>query len=174
MSIRDEEISRIRKYTEAIGVKLVMRNKSNKFAAAEWHLDGSQITIYIAKPENKTQTVLSLLHEIGHHMDWVHHKNREEDLKITEVYGRVDFGNKKHITTKSDRKVVYDLEKAGTEYWDMIVKDLDIKIPTWRIEQQKQFDLWQYEYYYENGYFPNRGLRREKMKELKEHCKNLY
>ena len=171
MSIRDEEIARIRSYTEALGVKLIMRNKSSKVAAAEWRLDGSQITVWIIQPENKTETVLSLIHEMGHHLHWIHHKNREEDAKINEVYSRVEFSNKVTKSTEADRRIVLNVEKAGATYWDVIVKDLNIKIPTWRIEVQKRFDVWQYEYYYENCCFPNRAERRAKMKALKKELK---
>jgi hypothetical protein len=172
MAKRDEEIVRIRKYCEALGVKLVMRNKSSKMAAAEWRLDGSQITVWITQPENKTETVLSLLHELGHQLWHVHHKNREEDIKIIEVYNRIVLSSKITESTEADRRVVLNVERAGAEYWDVIVKDLDIKIPAWRIEAQKRFDVWQYEFYYENCHFPNRADRRLKIRELKEELKN--
>lgn len=167
MGQRDIEISRIRKYCEAIGVKLVMRNKPNKNAAAEWHLDGTQITVFLAQPENKLNTVLSLIHEIGHHLWHVYQNNREEDLKITEAYSRITLSRKKTHSTEADRRIVLNVERAGITYWDVIVRDLDIKIPTWRIEYQKAVDIWHYEYYYENGCFPNRVVSREKLKELK-------
>jgi|WetSurMetagenome_2_1015567.scaffolds.fasta_scaffold295017_1 hypothetical protein len=166
--IRDDEISRLIKYAEGLGLKVVFSYANEKHASAEWTLDGSEITIFKKNNWSKTETILSLIHELGHHLWFIHSKDRNPDLKFEEAIDKQNLTeeliNKK--TPKKLRKKILDVEIAGSDYWEIVVKDVNIKLPMWKIKVAKIFDIWQYEYFYENGTFPKYTVKKNKYKEL--------
>lgn len=168
MSIRDEEIKRLTFYAKGLGVKVTIWNKRKSGAAAEWTLDGSQIEVYAAPGTSKTEVILSLIHELGHHVWFIHEKERQPDLKFEEAIERENLveENSKTPAPKHLRKKIYDVEKASTEWWLSIYKETDIKIPEWKLRAAMEFDMWMYEEYYETGFFPKGRRRREKYKEV--------
>lgn len=167
--IRDDEIKRLVHYAKGMGVKVIIHNKSDPDADGRWYLDGSTIEIY-AGALNKTDMVLSLIHELGHHVWFIHEKDRQPDLKFDEAICRenivAEVNDKKNLTPKHLRKKIYDVEAASSLWWNAIIKDTNIKIPQWKIDYQREFDVWQYEVYYENGAFPTHKLKKEKLIEL--------
>lgn len=172
--IRDEEIKRLIHYAKGLGVKVIIYNKDDPNKAAEWALDGSTIEVY-SEGMTKTDIITSLIHEIGHHVWFIHEKNRQPDLKFDEAITRDNLTqkvkDKKNLTPKHLRKKIYDVELAGTQWWGTIIKDTNIKIPTWKVDMQMEFDMWMYEQYYENGVFPKRKDKVQKFKFLKEKWK---
>lgn len=161
--IRDEEIKRLIHYAKGMGVKVIIYNKNNSDADAEWTTDGSMIKVYVNSKTSKTDIVLSLIHELGHHVWFVHEKDRQPDLKLDEALERHDDTNPapKHL-----RKKIYDMEKASTEWWWSIYKDANIKIPEWKVNAAMEFDTWMYEVFYETGKFPIGKKKKEKNKEV--------
>jgi hypothetical protein len=163
--IRDREIDRLLKYCEALGIKVVFVPDLD--GSAEWAIDGSEIRINKTRNTGKTELILTLIHELGHHLWFVYKKQRQPDIKFDEAITKQFFAeNRGESTPKQSRKKILQIEKEGIKYWDIVVKDVDIKIPSWKIEMNKEFDIWQYEVYYETGKFPVRAVRRVKLKEL--------
>lgn len=167
MGIRDREIDRLIKYAQGLGLKVSFIN-TNATHAADWVIDGTEIRIYTRKNKSKTDTILSIVHELGHHLWFIHEKERQPDLKFEQAIDRENLyiSKVKAKTPKKLRKKILTTEIEGTKYWEVIVKDTNIKIPTWKINLQKEFDIWTYEVYYETGKFPIKKNRVEKLKEL--------
>jgi hypothetical protein len=163
--IRDREIDRLVKYCQALGIRVVFTSDLDG-SSAEWAIDGSEITINKKRNKIKTDLILTLIHELGHHLWFVYKKERQPDMKFDEAITREYFSNDKKLTPKRLRKKILEIEREGLRYWDIVIRDVDIKIPSWKIEMQKEFDLWQYEVYYQTGKFPVRRIRREKLKQL--------
>lgn len=174
MTIRDEEIKRLIHYAKGMGVKVTIYNKPNKGAAADWTLDGTSITVYAGKSVSKTSIVLSLIHELGHHLWFIHEKDRQPDLKFHEAIDRenIFLENKAIPTPKHLRKKILGVELAGTAYWDTVIKDVGIKIPKWKVEAAKEFDIWMYEMYYENGKFPQGKFKTDHYSEVRKKHEN--
>lgn len=168
MAARDEEIQRLIHYGKALGVKVIIYNKSKNGAEAEWTLDGSLIQVYASAKKSKTSIILDLIHELGHHVWFIHEKNRQQDLKFDKAITRENlFQEETDIPTpKHLRKKIWDVEVAGTQWWDVIYKDTNIKIPKWKLDASKEFDMWMYEMYYENGHFPKGKFRADKYREV--------
>lgn len=168
MGIRDEEIKRLTYYAKGLGVKVIIWNKGRKGAAAEWALDGSQIEVYAKPGTSKTEIILSLIHELGHHVWFIHEKKRQPDLKFEEAIERENLVEENGETPapKHLRKKIYDVEKASTEWWMSIFKETDIKLPEWKLHAAMEFDMWMYEQYLETGFFPKRAARRIKHREI--------
>lgn len=169
--LRDEEIKRLTHYAKGLGVKVIIYSKNDPDAAAEWTIDGSLIQVYAGPGTTKTDIVLSLIHELAHHVWYIHEKDRQPDLKFDEALTRenltAEVKDKKSLTPKHLRKKIYDVELAGTKWWHIIAKDTDVKIPDWKVDMQMEYDMWTYEQYYENGIFPKRSESKKKLKELK-------
>ena len=168
MGVRDQEISRLVKYAEALGVKVSFINRDSSHPA-DWVIDGSEIRIYTKKSYSKTDTILSLIHEIAHHLWFIYEKERQPDLKFEQAISIQNLVEEdlKTIAPKNVRKKILQVEKEGIKYWDIIIKDTNIKIADWKIQANKEFDIWNYEVYYETGSFATRKVRKDKWKQIK-------
>lgn len=173
MSIRDQEISRLVSYAEGMGVKVRFNNVS-KDNSAEWTLDGSLITIFTKTNKSKTETILSLIHELGHHVWFIHEKNRLPDLKFEEAIERENLFAEDLATTPAPRKLrnkILRCEVAGTKYWEAIWKETNIKLPKWKLYAAMEYDVWQYEIYARTGHFPKGPFKRNKLREIRDRHK---
>lgn len=155
--VRDAEITRLTNYLKGLGVKVTFSNADSEYVA-ECALDNSEIVIYKKQNTTKIETVLSLIHEAGHAVNHIWNEDRTVNQSLAAALDK--------STKKARYKVLQDERKAAT-YWDIICKDTDIKIPKWRIEYQKEYDLWLYEYHYETGSLPTSRVKQEKRKQLK-------
>lgn len=162
MGIRDEEIKRLIHYAKGLGVNVILHDRDDKDNAALWHTDGSTIEVFAPQNKPKIDIVLDLLHELGHMAWFIHEKDRQPDLKFEEALGRPEDS-----TPKDLRKKIYDVELAGTAYWDAIYKETNLKIAKWKVDSQMEFDMWMFERYYETGKFPKGKEKKEKLKEIK-------
>lgn len=175
--IRDDELNRLVKYAQGQGVKVIFSSVKTQDHAA-WTLDGTEITIYQSQNLSKTEKILSMIHELGHHAWFIHEKNRQPDLKFEEAITRQDQYEEKIKdlpTPKKLRKKILDIERAGTQYWYTIYKETNMKFPLWKLFAQMEHDVWQYEYLYKHGEFPKRPLRRAMWKEFKaKHIAKVY
>lgn len=168
MSVRDEEIKRLIYYAKGLGVKVIVyKERRRKGDAAAWTTDGSQIEIFAKSNSSKTSIILSLIHELGHHVWFIHEKERQPDLKFDEALERENLvGKGDRAAPKHLRKKIYDVEKASTEWWNSIYKETDIKIPEWKLTAAMEFDTWMYEEYYETGFFPKGKHKKDKYREV--------
>ncbi len=160
MGIRDNEIARIISYLKGLNVKVTFNNTQKNGTFADASLDSTQITVYTRMHRSKTEILLSLLHEAGHIVHAIWQKDREVDKILEKALD-------KQNSSKKARKKIYQDEKAAIGFWDVIIKDVNLKLNPNRIEFQKEFDLWMYEYFWKKGKFPIRQVKRDKTKELR-------
>lgn len=174
--IRDKEIERLVHYAKGLGVKVIFSRKKNSEDAAVWALDGTEIIIFTKSQTSKTDMILSLIHEIGHHIFFIE-RNRQPDEKLEEAITRQDLieeENSKKPTPKKMRKKIYKVELDSSKWWETIYKDTDLKFPVWKLYAQKDFDIWIYEFFYKTGNFPKTKERKEKWKTIREKYKGKY
>ena len=165
--VRDEEINRLTKYAEGLGLKVTFSPTLND--AAQWVLDGSEIIISTKKNISKMETVLSMIHEIGHQVWFIHEKHRHPDLKFEEAIDRQNLFETEYLDTPAPKKLrhkIYKAELDAAEWWEIIYKDTGCSFPLWRLQAAKDYDLFQYRVYYETGHFPNRAEKHKKNKEI--------
>jgi len=157
--IRDEELNRLIRYAQGMGLSVrFMPYVRGSDVSAEWHNDGSQITIYTTSRCSKLEKILSLIHELGHHKAFVNN-DREVDPKIDEA---LDSEEKRH------RKRVWNMEIHDSKYWEEIYRDTNCQFGLDRLEMQRELDIWRYEFLYENDREASIKERRAKKKELKK------
>ena len=168
--IRDQELTRLTKYAQGMGIIVTFSNHRKPGAYADWTIDGSAITIYKHANATKIEKILSLIHELGHHLHFVHEKNRIPDIKFEEALDTVERileeGLPLSEVPASRRKKILDIERSGTAYWEAIYKETNMKFPVYRLYLAMEYDLYQYEIYYETGKFPTKKENDKKRKEL--------
>lgn len=163
MKIRDAEIQRLINYASGLGVAIIYDLHPNKSADADWDLSGTKITIYTHNM-NKTDIILALIHEIGHAKWYITKHHRQLDAKFAAAIDE-EYSNKP--TTQKARKKILEVETDSTEFWHVIYTDVGLKIPVWKVNRAMEFDIWQYQVYYETGRFPNTKTKIEMLKSLK-------
>ena len=164
--IRDEEIQRLINYTKGLGLKVTFSSKKADYSAF-WYLDCSEIVICKNSNKTKIETILSLVHELGHALHNIHEKNRTIDTKFEKARDHVDEAEESETDTKKrQRKIILDSEIAGTNYWHIVYKDTNMKFPLWRLEVAMEFDIYQYRVFYETGSYPRAKERKKKRREL--------
>lgn len=167
MHIRDQELLRLEKYANGLGIKVTYKKlKPDSKAHAEWTVDGKEIILYVGPRDAKVTTVLNFLHELGHHMDHVY-KNRQRDREIERALGLE--ANRDPLDSPIDkklRKLIYDDEVDATKYRVQIAHEIGLKVPEWRIKADIELDCWIYHEYYISGDVPIVTKIREKKREL--------
>lgn len=159
--IRDEELNRLIRYAQGMGLSVRFKPYvRNSKIAAEWTLDGSEITIYTSSTDSKLDKILSLIHELGHHKGFIEN-NRQTDPKVEEALEDEE-------EKKRNRNRIYSYEVADTQYWEQIYKDTNCQFDIRKLHIQKEFDIWCYEVYAEKGRFPTKAIKKEKLVQLKK------
>ena len=158
MSIRDEEIKQLIKYANGLKVKVQFKKGYRGCGGADWSWEPPTITIY--EPQrSKTQVILNLLHELGHHMDWIYNDKlvKEDVIRAYEILNNtgVFVSDNKHIP-KRFRKIILEEEKAAIEYMETLWKELDLGIPRWKVKLAQHLDLFEYKFFYKHGRFTTR------------------
>jgi len=167
--IRDEEISRLTKYAQALGVTVKIINDRNEDSAYVT-LDGTELAINKHCNKTKIQFVLSLIHELGHVLYFIHEKDRTNDITYERAIERETLHEAKKSNTppKHLREKILNFERASAEWWDTIYKETQCRFPYWKLELARKFDIWQYQVYYKTGKFPKRKDRNIKYKQFKK------
>lgn len=170
--IRDQEIQRLIDYIRGLGLEVTFSSKKSD-AAAFWYLDNTGIVVFKKNNTSKVDTVLSLIHEIGHCKHNIWEKNREIDPKLENAIDHMDEAEElEQDSQKKQRRVILSNEIAGIKYWDEIYTETNMKFPYWRLEVAKIYDIWQYEVFYETGSYPKVKERNKKLKELTKKYRN--
>lgn len=157
--IRDEELNRLIKYAQGMGVFVRFKPyvKGSK-VVAEWATDGSEIIMYTTSKHSKLDKILDLIHELGHHRAFVEN-GRKVDLRANQA---LDSDQQR------DRKYVLDSEIADSAYWEDIYRDTGCKFNIEKLRKQREFDIWTYEFVYKHGRDANGKEKRDKLKELRK------
>lgn len=160
MAIRDEEIKRLIQYAKGLNLKVSFTDYvPYSRDAGYWSTDGSELIICLGKRDSKIEIVLTLIHELGHHLEWVHNHHRKPHVELNAAFDDEE--------KKTNRKIIYQYEVNSSNWWDIIYKETDMKFPIKRLHIQKEYDIWQYEVYYETSKFPTKKESKDKLKQLR-------
>jgi hypothetical protein len=166
--IRDEEIKRLINYAKALGVTVQFKPFSPHIGTgALWEEYNGVVTITLFTwcSQSKTRVVLDLLHELAHHKSFI---------KQGRTLSNKDYAASRAdelSLTKSQRKTIYKYEKEDAEYRLGIYKELDLKIPLWKLKLDIELDVWFYKEAWKGGKLPSSRALEAKRKELVLKCK---
>jgi len=149
-----EDLKKLKYYAKSVGLKLVFKKYKRNGPNATWGTD-LVLTIYQKKSDTLTQTILNLIHEFGHHMDYVHSGKIHDDMLLDALMAEETRENNKELKVdKSMRKLILEDEKRAASYRKQIAKELDLYIDPQLIDIDIALDVWIYTYYYKKGEFP--------------------
>lgn len=161
--VRDDELNRLIRYAQGMGISVRFKPYVPHTAVeADWSIDGTEITVYVKKSTSKLSKVLSLIHELGHHKGFVE-LGRRIPRKVEDA---LDSDAKRH------RKIILDMETADARHWESIYADTNCSFGLDKLQDQREFDLWQYKVYYRTGSFPTEKQKVEKRKEIRARRRN--
>lgn len=167
VNARQREMDRLIKYAHGMNAQVVIRRHDPKIKHfAEWELfsDNSvRITIFRRPRMSDLELVLTMIHELGHHRDFIalHRRDIGEPSVIRDM-------------PKAERKKVYDYELRGMKYWKQIYHDTDCTFPIWRLFMQMEIDINAYEYFYLHAQDMPEKVRRACRKEITARHKSGY
>lgn len=146
MGIRDTEILRMTKYAEGLGIKVHFKPHEKGCGEAEWDMDTQEIFLYTSSGTSKTTLILSFLHELGHHLDWIYNnkKDTKQAAKAYELLNRGNIEGDRSDIPQKYRNIILKEEESGIYYMDLIYKELDLSIPLWKVKMQQDLDLLEY------------------------------
>lgn len=159
MGVRDEEMNRLKRYAQGMGISISIKPFKKGGDSAAWTIDGSAIELFMKKRTTKINEILSLIHELAHHKAFVAN-GRAVPAKVDKALDGA--------RTENDRKVIYEMERDDSAYWEDIYHDTHCTFPIKWLYKQKEFDVWNYEVYYKTGKFPTKVQSRKKFRELSQ------
>lgn len=155
---RDDELNRLVRYAQGHGLSVHFKPYVKRSGiAAEWATDGSEITIYLSARCSKIEKILLLIHELGHHKAFVNNE-REVDQKVEDALGSL---------MKKDKKRVLDMETADSQHWEEIYRDTNCQFDINKLYRERDFDIWTYQFDYDNDRSPTCEEKRDKRRELR-------
>ena len=167
MNYIKQDLNRLIKYGQGLGLKISIKPYFHGSEdAGYWYTDGSEVTLFQWRGQSITSLVLICLHELAHHLSY-RYSGDQLDKKYLEA---LDADYKRQPDDppikKTLRKAIYLKELNDTKYQDAIAFETGLRIPKWKIEVEKEIDIWIYHTYYVTGYYPSKKEKTLKRKEL--------
>jgi hypothetical protein len=172
VSFIDKELQRLVQYGKGLGLTVLFKPyKKGSLTGGEYDGIGKEITIYSTSRTSKTDMLLILLHEFGHHLDFIY-KGKRDPKKLIEALNKEDARKPNDPPlARGHRKYIYDCEMAGTAYMPVIAREIDLKIPMWKVEAEMELDRWIYRIYLQTGKEPKLKEIKTKRRELRNKLK---
>lgn len=166
MHIARKELERLIKYSQGLGIQVSMITSKHETDAACLIYDEPPRIIIYNKGKSITNTIVCLLHELGHAQDWLDRGKPQ----ISKVFTK----ELDESYNKAERETVKNSEYKAAYYMPVIAKKLDLKFPQmYKIKAEAAYDRWTAKYFYDNGDFPRGKICDEKKKMLLEFYKRL-
>lgn len=163
MAWQDEDIKKLKHYAKAHGLKVSIRRKKTKDFSAEY-VSNESITVYTTKRTSKKDIILTLLHELGHHLDSI--IGKPDSKETIEALNKAHNEGIKNVP-REQRRLIYRSEKSGIELMPYFVSYLKLRIDRRAVEIQKRIDIFAYKFYMDNGRFPTQKENRRYIRKLK-------
>lgn len=152
MSWKDRDIKKLRVYARKLGLS-VYKHPASRYTGAAEYVTGNSITIFGKR--TKTDIIMSYLHELGHHLDWLKVGTSKTDIIALDYLNQGAMMGKRNDIPKKYRKKILQIEQSGVKYMTEIHKKLNLEISFKKVKQQQQDDLFDYIILYKKGRFPN-------------------
>ena len=156
------DIDKLLEFAKGLEVDVVFKDKSPEKTIALYYNKPPKIVIFKNKVKTKPELILALLHELGHHLDFMNTKKDLHDaFAMEDMRTRHDPPLPKKI-----RKYIYDEEVSGIKLMLGIANKLKLDIEKWKVIREMRLDIWVYKHYYKTGNFPTIKESSEKNKQL--------
>jgi hypothetical protein len=166
MGVRDDELKRLTQYANSMGVRVVYKTlTSSSTAAADWSLDGDEIRIFISPKSSKINTILCLIHELGHQLSHIYDDDRKNPRSLVRA---LEKEAESIPLTRHQRWLILKSELAGMQWWHIIYNETKMSFPIKKMWLMRDWDQWWYTYYFQVGRPPKKSECAEKLRQLRE------
>ena len=170
MHLIQKELNRLVKYGEALGLKVgfvdVKKLDCEAYYIEPYKFEPGIIKVGRGPSTSLTYQIASLLHELGHHIDFT------ETKKLVNSYEFLDEDNTKTAPDWA-RRAIYNAERRAVKIADRLYRELALRIPYWKIKRELDCDLYCYGMYKRKSRFPNAKEWASWRKKWKKRNKNL-
>lgn len=146
MHLYEKELKRCLKFCEGLGLKVkFIKGTGADYWGAYMEPDRStQGVIEIVKARSVTHQIITLLHEIGHHIDFTQTK------WMPEAYSHLDDP----AAPEWARNAIYNAEERAVTNGEKVYWTLMLRIPYWKVKRELDRDLYVYRTWQQSGVFP--------------------
>lgn len=172
MNWMTRDINKLKEYAKAHGLRVYLRKGKRGSGSAEYTI-GKSITLFINSKTTKQHIILSLLHELGHHLDLV--RNGPDDEKTNDAQELLVLGSMDEVRDdipKSARKLIYKQEFRGISYMEHLAKYLNLEIDMKEVSLQQKLDIYAYKFFLDKARFPTIPEINKHKKEIKRGKRN--
>lgn len=176
MGVRDEDLKRLVHYAKGLGLKVKFRKHIKGIGGAEYDWEHQEIWVYRSSSCSKTTLILNMLHELGHHEDFIA-KGRKTTKRVEKAFAKLNDGNiygYRLDLTKKDREIIWKEERDGIEYMDVIHEAANLKLPRWKVKRAQHLDLAEYNLLYKEGRFLTTKEYRELKQSITPWMRHMY
>jgi len=163
MGIRQEEFDRVIKYAKGLGINVVRKRYKRNDPGGTYDHESQTIELYEWPGQSYTCKIFIMLHELGHHLDWVHIMQEGNSILLNKAWER-EWERRPRVskpTPKYLRRHIYNSECKAIDYMAVIYKELRLNIPKWKLEYEMALDRWVYLRYYQTGDYPTNKEQKE-------------
>jgi hypothetical protein len=165
-----QDYERLIQYAKGLGMKVSHRPRTKDSGSAAWVIDGSEMIIYRRKSDSLTYAILSMIHELAHHKAFVN-SGRRISNKVGEAVVDFNLDTDSNTTiSKSKRRIIYEMERSDSQYQVGIWKELNLKIPQYKVMAEKDLSNISYRWYYIHGH----DLTKRQQNEIRKQLRNKY
>lgn len=167
MNYIKQDLNRLIKYGQGLGLKISIKPYVRGSGdAGYWYTDGSEVTLFQWPRQSTTSLVLICLHELAHHLSYRYAGDQLNKKYLEALDADYKRNPDDKPIKKSLRKAIYLKELNDTKFQDAIAFETGLRIPKWKIDAEKELDIWIYHVYYITGQYPNKTEKMLKRKEL--------
>lgn len=167
MSYKTDDLARLTKYAQGLGLTVTVKLYKGGGTGAEWTTDGQEIVLYKWAGQSRTRMVLNLLHELGHHLAFVHDGRKVSKKLEDALYAEAARKPGSRPISKDKRKLIYNAEAKDAGFRHLIAKEVNLKLPMHKLNADIEIDMWDYARYYETGEHASAREIREMQKQLR-------
>lgn len=156
-----QDISKLKKYAEGLGYKVIIKPLPRNGKDAGWiDFDDKEIVVMVRKSDSLKSQVATLLHEVSHLVTY------STNPSVFKEY--LSLPQDDNILTKEQRFIIYERERLDILNMVPLAKLLNIESLSMNdLMYNVQYDLWNYRFFYLKGRFSNTKEKKAKKKQLK-------
>jgi hypothetical protein len=175
MSFMQGELDRVVKYARGLGLTVTFKPyKKGSGVGGEYDGETKEVIVYRQPRESLTNLILILIHEVSHHLDFVYKGKRDPVKLVTALEKEFDRKPGDPPIAYTYREYIYECESAAADFMPQVARELDLKMPIWKVEAEAELDRWVAKHYMTTGEYPMIKLVVEKRRDLRARFKEKH
>lgn len=166
-----DDLQRLMNYARGLGVKVRTKPCEYDGPGAYYIHEPPTIVLSEYSGQSITRKVLNLLHELGHHLDWIYKNKRVAKADEKALIADNDRLPGQPPLSQRLRQRIFRLEWDGTAYMPQIAKECDLSIPMWKVEADMKTDRWVARVFLDTGEWPTHKATKQALRQFRQETK---